>query len=238
MKHLPADQRPREKLLARGAAALAALSSVGGAARAAMGPNDKFDLLVRNANVLDPSQNLSGKRDIGIRYGLIEAVEATIAPERANRVMEAGGKLVTPGLIDLRVRTGEPGAEWIRGTHAERADLRAAEIAVVMAGYIRALGWSARGHVANDTAGDGAGQTQVDLAALAQRAGVAKAVDGVLAMPFSRRGFRVAAVTTDYPLATDLHTAFNTTATRLNALGVADLCPGASALDRINASLR
>ncbi len=40
------------------------------------------------------------------------------------------------------------------------------------------------------------------------------------------------------PLATDLHMAFNTTATPLNALGKAELCPGASALDRINASLR
>ncbi len=72
---------------------------------AAMGPNDKFDLLLRNANVLDPSQGLAGKRDIGIRYGLIEAVEASIAPERANRVMDAGGKLVTPGLIDLHAHT-------------------------------------------------------------------------------------------------------------------------------------
>jgi ferredoxin len=91
---------------------------------------------------------------------------------------------------------GEPGAEWIRGTNAERTDLRCAEVAVVMAGYIRALGWSARGHVA--------GSTQVDLSSLAQRAGVAKAVNGELAMPFSKRGFRVGVVTTDYPLATDL----------------------------------
>jgi ferredoxin len=91
---------------------------------------------------------------------------------------------------------GEPGAAWTRGTAAERTDLRCAEVAVVLAGYIRALGWSARGHVA--------GHTQVDLAVLAQRAGVALAVDGVLAMPYSTRGFRVAVVTTDYPLATDL----------------------------------
>jgi ferredoxin len=99
---------------------------------------------------------------------------------------------------------GEPGAEWIRGTNAQRTDLRCAEIAVVMAGYIRALGWSARGHVAHAAAGEAAARTEVDLAALAQRAGVARAADGVLAMPFSRRGFRVAAVTTDYPLAVDL----------------------------------
>lgn len=91
---------------------------------------------------------------------------------------------------------GEPGADWIRGTNAERTDLRCAEIAVVLAGYVRALGWAARGHVAGDT--------QVDLARLAQRAGIATAVDGTLAMPFSTRGFRVAAITTDYALAPDL----------------------------------
>jgi dihydroorotase len=66
-----------------------------------MGPNDKYDLVIRNANVLDPSQSLSGKRDLGIRYGVIETIAETISPERGQRVMDAGGKLVTPGLIDL-----------------------------------------------------------------------------------------------------------------------------------------
>ena len=70
-----------------------------------MGPSDKFDLLIRNANVMDPSQGLSGTRDIGIRYGLIEAIEPSIAADRALRVMDAGGKLVTPGLIDLHCHT-------------------------------------------------------------------------------------------------------------------------------------
>ena len=72
---------------------------------AAMGPNDKFDLLIRNANVLDPSQRLSGRRDIGFRYGLVEEVAPTIAPERAARVLDVGGKLVTSGLIDLHCHT-------------------------------------------------------------------------------------------------------------------------------------
>ena len=85
--------------------ALGTLGTMAGQAGAAMGPDDKFDLLLRNADVLDPSQNLRGKRDIGIRFGKIEAVEASIAPERANRVMDAGGKLVTPGLIDLHAHT-------------------------------------------------------------------------------------------------------------------------------------
>ena len=86
-------------------ASLAALGWLPASSMAAMGPNDKFDLLIRNANVMDPSQGLAGKRDIGIRYGLIEAIEPSIAADRALRVMDAGGKLVTPGLIDLHCHT-------------------------------------------------------------------------------------------------------------------------------------
>ena len=86
-------------------AALGALGPLSGPVLAAMGPNDKFDLLIRNANALDAGSGLAGKRDIGIRYGLIEAIEPTIAPERAQRVMDAGDKLVTPGLIDLHCHT-------------------------------------------------------------------------------------------------------------------------------------
>ena len=40
------------------------------------------------------------------------------------------------------------------------------------------------------------------------------------------------------PLATDLHRALNTTAAPLNSLGMRELCPGASALEKINAALR
>jgi dihydroorotase len=75
--------------------------ALAGPARAAMGPNDKFDLVIKGGDVLDPSQSLRGKRDIGIRYGMVEALEADIPAARALRVLDASGKLVTPGLIDL-----------------------------------------------------------------------------------------------------------------------------------------
>ncbi|MBV8031624.1 MAG: amidohydrolase/deacetylase family metallohydrolase [Betaproteobacteria bacterium] len=70
-----------------------------------MGPNDKFDLVVKGGEVLDPSQKLRARRDVGIRYGLVEALEADIPAERANRVLDAGGRLVVPGLIDLHAHT-------------------------------------------------------------------------------------------------------------------------------------
>jgi predicted amidohydrolase len=66
-----------------------------------MGPNDKFDLVIKGGDVLDPSQSLRGKRDIGIRWGVIEAIENEIPAARASKTIDASGKLVTPGLIDL-----------------------------------------------------------------------------------------------------------------------------------------
>ena len=100
---MPATSR-REFLALAGSASALALSATGlgpGPALAAMGPNDKFDLLVKGGEVLDPSQNLRAKRDVGIRYGLIEALEADIPADKALKVLSASGKLVTPGLIDL-----------------------------------------------------------------------------------------------------------------------------------------
>src|SRR6185369_8890898 len=90
----------RRKLVAGICAAFAA-GSMGFPVRAAMGPNDKFDLVIKGGEVLDPSQRLHGKRDIGMRYGVIEAIEADIPAARANRVLNAAGRMVLPGLIDL-----------------------------------------------------------------------------------------------------------------------------------------
>ena len=84
-----------------GAGAVFALGAMGGAVRAAMGPDDKFDLVIKGGELLDPALKLRGKRDIGIRFAKIEAIEADIPAARANRVLDASGKLVLPGLVDL-----------------------------------------------------------------------------------------------------------------------------------------
>ncbi len=92
---------------------------------------------------------------------------------------------------------GKPGAAWIRGANGARTDMRAGELAAVLAGYIRALGFSATGHSAEASG--------LDLASLAQRSGVARAnEDGLLQAPFLKRGFRLAAVSTEYAIAADL----------------------------------
>ena len=90
---------------------------------------------------------------------------------------------------------GEPGDEWIRGTNLPRTDLRVAELAVVLSGYVRWMGFDARGHAP--------GKTLVDIERLALRAGLVRAEGGRLVAPFLRRGFRIGVVTTEYALAPD-----------------------------------
>jgi dihydroorotase len=91
----------KRRRIVAGIGAAAAAAMAGFAARAAMGPNDKFDLVIKGGEVLDPSQGLRAKRDIGMRYGLVEAIESDIPAARAARVLDATGRLVVPGLIDL-----------------------------------------------------------------------------------------------------------------------------------------
>ena len=95
------SQASRRRFLKRSIAVAASSGLMVRPVRAAMGPNDKFDLVIKGGEVLDPSQKLRARRDVGIRFGLVEAVEADIPAERALRVLDAKGKLVTPGLIDL-----------------------------------------------------------------------------------------------------------------------------------------
>ena len=62
-----------------------------------------YDLLVRGGQVLDPSQGLRAPRDVAFAAGRVAALaEPGSIEERAARgVIDATGKLVTPGLIDL-----------------------------------------------------------------------------------------------------------------------------------------
>jgi dihydroorotase len=92
--------RDRRRFVAGMGAALAT-GLLSTAVRAAMGPEDKYDLVIKGGELLDPSQNLRAKRDIGVRFGLIESVEADIPAARALRVLDASGRLVLPGLVDL-----------------------------------------------------------------------------------------------------------------------------------------
>jgi reductive dehalogenase len=90
---------------------------------------------------------------------------------------------------------GEPGCEWLTDAQAHRASLRASETAVVIANYIRLLGFDARAHTA--TCSD------VDLGRLSVAAGLATWEAGELVNPYVGKRFGVAALTTEFALAPD-----------------------------------
>ncbi len=89
----------------------------------------------------------------------------------------------------------EPGTGWLRGAQVHRAGLRAAETAVVLAEYIRLLGFDARAHTV--------ACADVDLNRLAVAAGLATPEEGVLRHPYLGTRFGLAAVTTALALAPD-----------------------------------
>ena len=64
-------------------------------------PSLKYELVIAGGEALDPSQKLRRKCDIGIKHGQIAAMAAGIPAGRAVQRIDASGKLVTPGLIDL-----------------------------------------------------------------------------------------------------------------------------------------
>ncbi len=67
---------------------------------------------IYNARLLDPASGLDEKGGILIENGLIADIGPGITKASpADLRIDAKGKALAPGLIDLRVRTGEPGAE-------------------------------------------------------------------------------------------------------------------------------
>ena len=68
-----------------------------------------YDLLIKGGRVIDPSVRLDAARDIAISGGRIAAVEPSIAANAVDTI-DARGKLVVPGLIDIHTHTGRSAA--------------------------------------------------------------------------------------------------------------------------------
>lgn len=60
-----------------------------------------WDLLVKDGTVVDPSQGLHGAADVAVSGDRIAAVGVGLDQAQAARVIDAAGKYVTPGFIDL-----------------------------------------------------------------------------------------------------------------------------------------
>ncbi|HET9017864.1 MAG TPA: amidohydrolase/deacetylase family metallohydrolase [Thermomicrobiaceae bacterium] len=62
---------------------------------------ERFDTIVAGGEVIDPGAGIVGAHDVGIRDGRVVAVGPGLPRDRAARVIDAAGQIVTPGLVDL-----------------------------------------------------------------------------------------------------------------------------------------
>lgn len=86
---------------------------------------------IRNGRLIDPANGIDAQRDLFIAAGKIAGVGSPPEGFHANRVIEADGLVVCPGLIDLSARLREPGFEY-------RATLES-EMAAAAAGGVTSL---------------------------------------------------------------------------------------------------
>jgi dihydroorotase len=68
-------------------------------------------LAIINARLLDPASDYDGPGSIVVEDGVITRVERGAVAVSASDIVDARNLCLSPGLIDIRVRTGEPGAE-------------------------------------------------------------------------------------------------------------------------------
>jgi dihydroorotase len=86
---------------------------------------------IRNGRVIDPKHGIDRKASLYVAAGKIAAVGESPAGWHANRVLDATGLIVCPGLIDTSARLREPGFEY-------KATLES-EVAAAIAGGVTSL---------------------------------------------------------------------------------------------------
>jgi len=99
------------------------------------------DLLLVGGTVVDPTQGLHGPNDIAVTDGKIERIAPQLPRDSAPRVLDVGGKVVTPGLIDLHTHVFDGVSS--NGVHPDLAGVRAGVTTIVDAGSAGAASFAA-----------------------------------------------------------------------------------------------
>ncbi|NQW21462.1 MAG: amidohydrolase family protein [Chloroflexi bacterium] len=73
-----------------------------------MATSQHFDTVLQNGRVIDPTNNIDGNFDIGIRRGKIASIAESIAPEMADDIIDVSGQIVMPGHIDTHAHLSSP----------------------------------------------------------------------------------------------------------------------------------
>ena len=85
-------------------------------------------LMIRNSYLIDPASGTEGKRDILIDNGRVVKIERNLLPPAGASVIDAGGMIVCPGLIDTHSHFRDPG-------FTEKEDLPTGAESAVKGGY-------------------------------------------------------------------------------------------------------
>ncbi len=67
-----------------------------------------MNLHIRNGRLIDPANGIDRTADVFVTHGKIAALDVAPAGFRADRVLDATGKLVLPGVVDLAARLRTP----------------------------------------------------------------------------------------------------------------------------------
>ncbi|MDP7090254.1 MAG: amidohydrolase family protein, partial [Dehalococcoidia bacterium] len=73
-----------------------------------MGNSQRFDTVLKNGRVVDPTNQIDGQFDVGIRLGKIATVVETIPPESADDIIDVSNQIVMPGHIDTHAHLSSP----------------------------------------------------------------------------------------------------------------------------------
>ena len=68
-----------------------------------------MDLLIRNGRVIDPANGLDAPGDVLVQAGRVARVGPHIEAPAGTETIDAGGRVVAPGFIDIHVHLREPG---------------------------------------------------------------------------------------------------------------------------------